>query len=249
MMTIAMNHKAQEDDADGAGDYHLNKDNNNEAPQPPPGILQNQGPLFRRGWHCTNKKLVLTAIAVLVVLVTAIVAVAKKRHQKFLEWNYQQCPSEVERWVYYNGAYFYYGLHLHQFNPDPTLLIFHGGYYVDENKQGDPNNLFFMNGCGQGGWKVESTDADGSSFVYEYVVPEDEYERRQQGGAFYMGGVQYDLFSGSVFLKQGNVVTQLTGLDVSSLVIDEETKSVASVTEFCYANQEILDYFDSIRTN
>ena len=54
--------------------------------------------------------------------------------------------------------------------------------------------------------------------------------------------------NGSVFLVESledNVLTQVNGLDLSHLVIDSETLSIASVTEFCMANQQILDFFDS----
>ena len=72
-----------------------------------------------------------------------------------------------------------------------------------------------------------------------------------------MAVILYDLINnGSVFLvtlnKQdsGNSqVTQLSLEDVSSLVIDYKTLSVASVTAFFYANQEILDFFDTSLSN
>ena len=100
-------------------------------------------------------------------------------------------------------------------------------------------------GCTGGGWSESYGYADGSTGSYEYVVPEEQ----KNGGSFYINGVEYDLKNnGSVFLVESledNKLTQVNGLDLSHLVIDSETLSVASVTEFCMANQQILDFFDS----
>ena len=100
-------------------------------------------------------------------------------------------------------------------------------------------------GCGGGGWTHSYVLADGRTLSYQYVVPEEE----KNGGTFYINGVEYDLKNnGSVFLVQSlkdNKLTQVNGLDLSHLVIDSETMSIASVTAFCMANQQILDFFDS----
>ena len=226
------------DDAD-SHEYHL-KDvcaaNNN-----------NQHGLLLRSY----RKIPALAIAVAVglLLATALTATIIASNNRKFARNQQVCPNEVERWVYYNGAYFSYYLYLQQWpNPDPKILILKGGGYMDENGD-DPNEFSYGQGCSMGGWSVEYGYADGSSFSYGYSVPEDA----RNGGTFSMGGVEYDLKNnGSVFLldsKRGNEVTQLNGLDLSSLVIDKETMSIASVTEFCYSNQEILDFFDNSRAN
>ena len=94
-------------------------------------------------------------------------------------------------------------------------------------------------------WRRSHGYEDGRTLSYQYVVPEEQ----KNGGTFYINGVEYDLKNnGSVFLVQSlkdNKLTQVNGLDLSHLVIDSETLSIASVTEFCMANQQILDFFDS----
>ena len=195
-------------------------------------------PIF---YYCkTNRCLVASAVSAifLLVAVTAILTGNPNYpHQ-------QQCPSDVGRFVNYNGFYFGYSLYLHQWpNPDPKILIFGRNGRAEE--EGNLNEETMSKGCGGGGWTHSFVLADGRTLSYQYVVPEEQ----KNGGTFYINGVEYDLKNnGSVFLVESledNVLTQVNGLDLSHLVIDSETLSIASVTEFCMANQQILDFFDS----
>jgi hypothetical protein len=237
---------------DGGGDYHLN--NETDKQQNANNISSsNRESLLRRCFHINKKHVVRTVAILLVLLVTSMAVVANRRRSNS---HARQCPSFVDRWVYYNGAYFSYSLYLQQWpNPDPKILILHGGVYVVpddvmDDVLSDPNNFSHGEGCGGGGWSVTYGNADGSSFTLEYALPANDETLGQQGGTFSIGGVEYDLQNnGSVFLMNNNeAVTQLN-LDVSSLVIDKQTMSVSSVTEFCYANQDILDFFDTALAN
>jgi hypothetical protein len=239
---------------DGGGEYHLNNDET-EKQQPNANSISSSRESLLSSFHI-NKKNVVRAVAVLLILVvTSMAAVANRRISNSRA---RQCPSFVDRWVYYNGAYFSYSFYLQQYpNPDPKILILHGGVYVvpddvTDDVLMDPNNFSHGEGCGGGGWSVTYGNADGSSFTLEYSLPTNDDTLRQQGGTFSIGGVEYDLQNnGSVFLIYNNEagVTQLSGLDVSSLVIDKKTMSVSSVTAFCNANQDILDFFDTALAN
>ena len=169
--------------------------------------------------------------AVVLLLVAMTIAIAGNRGNPYQ----QQCPDDVNRWVYYNGFYFHYYLFLQEWpNPDPKILILEGNGWSEE--KGNGNEYSSGEGCGGGGWTMTP---------YQYVVPDDT----TNGGAFYINGVEYDLKNdGSVFLiesLQDNKLTQVNGLDLASLVIDSETMSIASVTAFCMANQQILEFYDS----
>jgi hypothetical protein len=267
-------------DGDAGGDElnHLNNSNNEEEQQ---HIINNREKnhwLFRRGrfQQCNKKKVVMGAVAIgLLSLFLVVVSMATKEaidNRKRIADSYfpnEAHPSAVERWLYYNGAYFKYGLYLQQRwpNPDPTMLILYGGgwsaadfaylndFEDDTVDYTNPNNLSFMDLYGSGGgWAVGSgTPDDGSSCTLEYSVPSGF--RQRQGGTISFNGVEYTNLkkTGSVFLvsfdfeSNESKVTQLSGIDVSSLVIDQETMSIASVTAFCNAHAEILDFFDSTR--
>jgi hypothetical protein len=267
LMITASHKKAKEDimDGDVGGEYHLNNSINEEQQQQQEQehMINSRANhwLFRRRCFQCNKKKVVIGVVIGLSLLIVVASMAKEATYNARFANYeQQCPSEVERWVYYNGAFFKYGLYLQQWpNPDPTMLIFYGGGYsfadhddLDDDFYANPNNFSNGKGCGGGGWATTYGYADGSSFTLEYSVPQDS----QRGGTLSFGGVEYTNLknNGSVFLftldeNNERKVTQLSGLDVSSLVIDEETMSIASVTAFCYANQEILDFFDSALAN
>lgn len=238
------------DGTTGGGEYHLNNSNEDAEPH-----ISSSNSSTVANHCCKNKVLAVIAAVMLFVAVTTVVIV--KNNQR-LARHAQKCPNNVDRWVKYNGAWFRYSLYLHQWpNPDPKILILNGDVnYYGENK--NPNTFAYGQGCNAGSWSVTyGNNADGSDFSLEYSVPSDDADQsrlRQQGGTFTIGGVEYDLKNnGSVFLmdfeennnNNNQVTQQLSGLDLSSLVIDKETMSVASVTAFCYANQEILDFLDS----
>jgi hypothetical protein len=299
------------------GDDNNNTNNstcnsNNEEKQPQHITNNNREKnrwLFRRCFHCnssssssSNKRLVdAVSVAVgLILLISAFRVVVVLDHPRLADNNNNihewWCPRDhVERWVYYQDAYFKYSLYVGTSNPLPILILHNGMgvYYYYSVKADDdaidnddsvqrysffnPNDFRNRHGCTSdvdgGDWSVVygNLDADGGggtspSFAYEsFSIPyknDDEYssygQQQTTGGTLFMGGVVYDLKNnGSVFLvafdeqNAGSyTVTQLSGLDVSSLMIDQQkTWSVKSVTKFCYANQEILDFFDSALAN